>query len=142
MKTLTASFLMVFLAGISGCQTANTGPTLYEELGGMPAIETVTGNFIREIGYNEQIARHFAESDLDRFYEKMVEHLCDISGGPCEYSGESMLVVHEGMDITEAEFNATVDLLINAMNRSGVPHRLQNRLLARLAPMREEIIYR
>ena len=139
MKALSA---MLLVLGITGCQTANTGSTLYEELGGMPVIEKITGNFIREIGYNEQIAQHFAETDLDRFYQKMVEHLCDISNGPCEYSGDSMVESHEGMNITEAEFNATVDLLINAMNRSGVPHRLQNRLLARLAPLREDIIYR
>ena len=36
-------------------------------------------------------------------------------GGPCEYSGETMKVSHEGMGVTHADFNALVEHLIIAM---------------------------
>lgn len=126
---------------VNGCQTSPKASSLYDELGGQAGIETIVSNFIYEIGFNEQIAAHFEETNLDRFYEKMVEHLCHISGGPCEYTGDTMIDVHTNMNITEAEFNAVVDILIQAMNRSKIPHRIQNKLLARLAPLRKEIIY-
>ncbi len=134
--------LILYAIMISGCQSVSPVPTLYEQLGGQQTINSITGYFILEIGYNEPIAKRFADSNLERFYEKLAEQLCMVTDGPCQYSGESMQVSHDGMNITEAEFNTVVDLLISAMNRTGVPHRLQTRLLARLAPLREEIIYR
>jgi hemoglobin len=52
-----------------------------------------------------------------------------------------MVDIHTGMNINESDFNHLVDLLINAMEAEGIPHRIQNQLLARLAPLRENIIY-
>ncbi|WP_334313234.1 globin domain-containing protein [Psychrosphaera algicola] len=52
-----------------------------------------------------------------------------------------MQQVHEGMNITETDFNTTVDLLISAMTKADVPHRIQNQLLQRLAKLRHEILY-
>lgn len=108
----------------------------------MEGITEITDNFIYEIGFDENIVRHFQETNLDRFREKFIEQVCEVSGGPCTYSGDTMLDVHTKMNVTEAEFNRTVDLLVAAMNRSRVPHRVQNQLLARLAPTREDIIYK
>ena len=125
-----------------GCQTPNQTSNLYEEIGGKAKLEEIAGNFIREIGYHPKVSAHFEDTNLDRFYEKFIEHTCQLAGGPCRYSGDAMEEVHAGMQITEAEFNIIVDLLINAMDKSAVPHRLQNRLLARLAPLRGSIINR
>ena len=46
------------------------------------------------------------------------------------------------MDISEAQFNATVEDLIKAMNDAGTPTTAQNRLLALLAPMHGDITRR
>lgn len=45
-----------------------------------------------------------------------------------------------GIDISESEFDVFVDRCIDAMVEAGVPHPAHNRLLALLAPMREDII--
>ncbi len=139
LRTIVAASMLVLLWG---CQSLSSSRSLYDELGGMPVIEKITDNFIEEISFDQQIVKHFKESDIDRFREKLNEQLCNVSGGPCEYTGDSMVDVHTKMNITEAEFNRTVDLLISAMNKAGVAHRTQNKLLARLAPMRGDIIYR
>ena len=138
---IISSLLLGTLLVLAGCQSLNSSATLYDELGGMPVIEKITDNFITEISFDQQIAAHFRETKIDRFREKLIEQLCNVSGGPCEYSGDSMLDVHRKMQITEGEFNRMVDLLINAMNQAGVAHRTQNKLIARLAPMRPDIIY-
>ena len=139
LRTIFAAFILALLWG---CQSLSSSRSLYDELGGMPVIEKITDHFIEEISFDQQIVKHFKESDIDRFREKLIEQLCNVSGGPCEYTGDSMVDVHTKMNITESEFNRTVDLLINAMNKAGVAHRTQNKLLARLAPMRGDIIYR
>lgn len=132
----------LLLALGTGCQSVTPSQSLYDELGGMPVIERITDNFIEEIGFDPQILKHFQDTKIERFREKFIEQICFESGGPCDYSGDSMVDVHTKMQITEGEFNRTVDLLINAMNKAGVAHRTQNRLLAKLAPMRGDIIYR
>lgn len=141
LRFLKLCSLLVLLACLPACQTQPTNDALYHELGGMEGITRITDNFIYEIGFDKNIVRHFEETDLDRFREKFIEQVCELSGGPCRYSGDSMVDVHTNMNITEAEFNQTVDLLIAAMNRSGIAHPTQNKLLALLAPTRPDIIY-
>ncbi len=121
---------------------SSTSTTLYEELGGKTKINEIVINFVTEIEYNEEILPYFQGSDIERFIEKFSEQICAISGGPCRYSGEDMETVHSGMKITESHFNITVDLLINAMNEAGVAHTTQNKLLARLAPTRNNMLYK
>jgi hemoglobin len=46
------------------------------------------------------------------------------------------------MGVTEGDFNAIVENMMAAMDKAEVPLGPQNRLLARLATFRGEIIYR
>lgn len=122
------------------CQAFQTNNSLYNELGGQTGIENIADRFVRLIIKDPRTEKHFEESDLDRFYEKLVEQFCEVSDGPCTYSGDSMVEVHKGMKISEAEFNATVELLQEAMRDNKVTLSAQNRLLALLAPMRKEML--
>lgn len=115
--------------------------SLYEEIGGKTAIAQIVDNFIHEIEFNETMFGYFSESDIERFREKFNEHLCFLAAGPCAYTGDTMEQVHTGMNITERDFNLSVDLFIDAMSKAGVPHQVQNKLLAKMVPTRKEIIY-
>lgn len=123
------------------CLACASQPSVYQRLGGTPIITQIADNFIEQISYDETIFTYFAESDAQRFRDKFIEHLCVHTGGPCTYTGDDMVRVHQGMNITEADFNRVVQLLVNAMEKAGVPFPLQNEVLAVLAPMRSEIIY-
>lgn len=136
-KLLTGIFFLLFL---NGCASHNQ--TLYSELGGKQKVEEIVNNFVTEIEYDPVILPYFEGGDIDRFRAKLEEQICMVSGGGCSYTGDTMEQVHAGMNITETHFNHTVDLLINAMDKSGVPHPLQNRLLAELAKMRGQMLYR
>ncbi len=135
-------FLLLCLVcvGVSSC--ASTSDSLYTEIGGENKVAEIVDNFIYEIEYDPIILAYFEGSDIGRFRTKLIEQLCMVTGGPCSYSGDSMEQVHGGMNITETDFNRTVDLLISAMNRADVSHRHQNRILAQLAPMRSQMLYK
>ncbi len=131
--------LTILLLIISGC--AAKQESVYSQLGGQSKIDEIVDNFVSEIEFDETILRYFEGSNIDRFKEKLSEQICKRTGGPCEYTGDSMEAVHTGMNITEGDFNRTVDLLINAMDKADVPHRLQNQILKVLAPTRDEMLY-
>lgn len=137
LKTLIA-IMMLCLTACAGTEQT----TLYEKLGGEAGVDKIVNNLVQNIGRDEQIFHYFAEANVKRFRKHLAWHLCDISDGPCTYSGDSMQQIHDGMAITERDFNHLVDLLINAMYQADVPHPVQNQLLARLAPLRKDIIYR
>ena len=139
-KLQSCFVLCLFLVLISACATRQDN--LYEQLGGEAKVARIADYFIDEIQYDKRVLGFFLESDIDRFREKFIEHVCVHTDGPCTYTGDDMVKVHTGMNITEADFNRVVELLIKAMTRADVPHRLQNQVLARFAPMRGEMIYR
>lgn len=135
-------FLLLFvLATMLGCATTSS-KSLYQQLGGHQKVTDIVDNFIAEIEFDSMMFESFKDSNIDRFREKLVQHVCVLTGGPCEYTGDSMEQVHHGMNISEGYFNHSVDLFIGAMDKAEVPHSVQNKVLAVLVPMRRQIIYR
>ena len=84
---------------------------------------------------------YFLEPQESTFWAGLVQLFCDVTDGPCKYTGDNMVDIHTGMNVTEGDFNHLVDLLINSMDEQGIPHLTQNKLLARLTPLRGEVIY-
>ncbi|WP_404408229.1 group 1 truncated hemoglobin [Pseudidiomarina marina] len=115
--------------------------TLYDELGQEQGISQLMEAFILEIAEDDRVIHHFENVDIDRFHRMLSEHICELSGGPCRYSGESMVTVHTGMNISRAEFNAVVENLMTAMDQQQLAVSTQNRLLAILASFHKEVIY-
>lgn len=126
----------------SACVNQISSASVYKELGGYQKIEQIVDYFVIEIEKDSIIFEYFKKSDVERFRAKLTEHICFHTGGPCKYTGDPMERVHDGMNITETDFNRGVDLLINAMYQAGIPHKVQNKMLAIFVPMREQMIYR
>ncbi|MEE4204155.1 MAG: group 1 truncated hemoglobin [Halieaceae bacterium] len=135
-----SSYLVAITAIMLGCQSAPPSDSLYQDLGGLAGITRVADNFLYHLGRDDRVIDFFAESDIDRFHEKVIEHICELSGGPCEYTGDSMLETHRGMGINDTQFNAVVEDLILAMEDAGLGTTAQNRLLSVLAPLHQNIV--
>lgn len=127
---------------LTACSALGTKGSLYEQLGKQQGIVQLTDAFIEEIQYDKKILPYFIETDIARFREKFIEQICMISGGPCQYTGDSMAEVHGGMNINEHHFNALVDDLILAMESLQLKTGTKNQLIHLLIPMRKDIIYR
>jgi len=117
-------------------------PRLFHDLGGLPVIKRVVDDFVAIMLADERIRSTFAGTNLPRLHEKLVEQFCDLSGGGCGYTGDPMKEVHQGLKLTNAHFNALVEDLQLAMDKSGISSRTQNRLLALLAPMQRDTVTR
>jgi hemoglobin len=130
---------VLLAALLSGCQTAPHA-SLFNDLGGLSGITNIVDDFLVGLGSDPRIAHHFAAADPERLREKLIEQFCAESGGGCDYTGDSMRDSHAGMNISRADFNALVEVLIAAMEQQQVPVAAQNRLLQRLAPMHRDIV--
>jgi len=132
----------LFVAILGACQSVpEHDDSLYYALGDKAGITKIIDIFIYEIGQTEETLHHFENTDIDRFREMQIEHVCMLSGGPCAYTGDEMTPVHQGMNISESEVNAITNAMIRALNTAGVSIGTRNRLLAIIASMRAEVIY-
>ena len=117
-------------------------PSLYERLGGKPAITAVIDDFIGNVAGDTRINKRFANADIPRLKARLVDQVCEASGGPCKYTGASMRDAHTGMKITDAEFGALVEDLVKSLDKFKVPAREKNELLGALGGMKADIVGR
>ena len=139
-QSLSITLCLTPIIFMTGCLSPQPKDDLFQQLGGLPGIERFVDVFIGEIGKSKEIRPYFEDTNLDRFREKQIEHICLLSGGPCTYTGDSIVDSHRGMGVNEADFNALVDTAIRAMNKAGYSVATRNRLLARMAPLRSEVM--
>ncbi|MCQ4167624.1 group I truncated hemoglobin [Tahibacter harae] len=142
MKTLLPSLLAVLLTACAATpqKPAVDKNSLYQRLGGMPAIETVVDASIRHIHGDLRINIFFENTDIPDLRRLLVEQICAAAGGPCTYTGRSMEEAHSGMNLTDKDFDIFVEDLIAAMNEVQVPAPLQQELLALFGPMRPQVV--
>jgi hemoglobin len=114
--------------------------TLYESMGGETVLRTAVDHFADNVQTDNRINFTFAEADISKFKRLIFEQLCNLSGGPCKYTGRDMRTSHAKLKINNAEFNALAEDLYIALDQAGVPYRLQNKLMALLAPMQHQIV--
>lgn len=131
--------LPVLLLSLAACASAPRADD-YARFGGQPGLDALVEDLLARSLEDPRIQRHFVDVDLVNLHARLVEQFCAELGGPCTYRGRSMAESHAAMGITEGEFNALVEHLIDAMQAQGVPRAARNRLLARLAPMHADIV--
>ncbi|WP_439653507.1 group I truncated hemoglobin [Pseudomonas rhodesiae] len=132
---------VLLLALLSACaQQPPKDDSLYRDLGAMPGITRIVEGMLLNIARDERIVERFRRIDIQRLRNKLIEQFCVEAGGPCTYTGDSMAESHKGQNVSRSDFNALVEDLIKAMDSEGIPVPTQNRLLARLARMRGEVI--
>jgi len=116
--------------------------TLYERLGGQPAITAVVDDFVGNVARDRRINGFFAKANIPRLKSLLVQQICQASGGPCVYSGRDMKSAHRGMGVADRHFNALVQDLGRTLNKFRVPAREQKELVAALAPLKKDIVER
>lgn len=113
---------------------------LYQALGNKEGIRKIVDELLLIVQDDTRINESFLDADIERLAELLTEQFCDLSGGPCKYSGRDMQEAHADFKISVAHFNALAEDLQKAMDKQGVPSRTQNKLIAKLAPMQRTIV--
>ena len=114
--------------------------SLYDRLGGKPAITAVVDQFVANIAADNRINQRFAKTDIPKLKGHLVDQICSATGGPCKYAGRDMVTTHKGMKITDAEFNWTGAHLAAALDKFAVPAKEKNELLTAIGSMQPQIV--
>jgi len=97
--------------------------SLYDELGGAPAIEAAVDIFYRKVLSDDHISRFFEGVDMERQAAKQKGFLTMVTGGPNSYTGKDMRVGHAHLlklGLDDSHVDAVVGHLGDTLRELGV----------------------
>lgn len=118
------------------------GAAVYRAFHEKAGIDRIVAGLVARYHADPRIKDIFAAADNDRLQRVLAEEICYLTGGPCHYTGRDMKSAHQDMGVQTADFDALVEDLRLSMDAEGVPFWAQNKLLAKLAPMKRVIVTR
>lgn len=134
------NLMAVLLAAAMFAPATYAENTLYEQIGGEPVLRKTVEEFVLIMEDDDRINFAFGNTDITKFKQLLFEQLCNVTGGPCQYTGRSMEESHRELAIDNAMFNALAEDVYLAFDRAGVPYRLQNKVMAIFAPMQKDMV--
>lgn len=119
--------------------------SIYERLGAAAGIERLTEDIVEAHMRNPVIKARFApyRDDPERLAE-IKKHVAGFfaagTGGPAPYRGRSMPETHRGMNISEAEYIATLDDILGVLAVHGIDEETRGEVLAILYSLKGDIL--
>jgi hemoglobin len=120
--------------------------TLYQRLGGSSGIQALVTDIVALHMENPAIRARFRPYlETPEKIEITKKHLCAFleagSGGTAKYTGRTMRETHRGMNISEAEYMATIDDILAALRKNGIDEQTQKDVLAIAYSLKDEILH-
>ncbi len=135
---------MLLSLDLAACATmGDRPPSLYKRLGGREGIALVVDDFVANMVADSRVNKRFAGMPAPAVFKlksNLADQICDATGGPCSYLGRDMKATHKGMNVSEAEWSATVENLVKALDKNRVGAGEKSELLALLGPMKGDIV--
>jgi hemoglobin len=114
--------------------------SLFERLGGLPAITAVVDDFVATTGSDPRIKTLFMNIDVPRIKKMMIEDICERTGGPCKYAGKSMKESHKDMKLKPEDFEVFMEDLEKTLDKFKVPAREKSEVLADFRSRQAEVM--
>lgn len=122
--------------------TPFTGQRMWRAFHAQAGVDRIVDDLVRRIVVDPPIAGIFQGQDIVRLRRTLKEQFCYILGGDCTYTGRDMKAGHHELGVQTKDFNVLVEDLRLAMAQEHVSNFAQNRFLAKLAPMKRDIVER
>lgn len=134
--------------------------TLFDRLGGEPGVSNIVADFLPRALQDPRVnwprkgvktswfsrARREAvlwketPGSVAKLEKHFVQFLVLATGGPAQYDGKEMTPVHDGLHITNPEFDAAVGDLKASLDRLRIPNKEQKELLAIVESTRPQVV--
>jgi hemoglobin len=122
--------------------TAAAEASIYDAIGGEPALVAVVDDFYGRVLSDAQLAAFFAGANMPKLKGRQVEFFAAALGGPDLYQGASMRQVHAGRGISQADFDRVAVHLTASLADAGVPAEIITEIVAAIVPLADDIVSR
>jgi hemoglobin len=116
--------------------------SIFEAIGGEPALVGVVDDFYDRVLADPQLAGFFAGANMPKLKGRQVEFFAAALGGPDIYTGGSMRDVHAGRGISQADFDQVAYHLVQSLAAAGVPNETIGQIATAIVPLASDIVSR
>ncbi len=142
------SLIALFAFSAAFAQNTNKTPetketSLYQRLGGYDALAAVSDDFITRLATNKLLGRFvvgLSDDSKKKLRQHFVEFLCNATGGSCIYIGRDMKTAHKGLGISEEDWQESVKILVETLDKFKVPEKEKDEVLAAVSGLKKDII--
>jgi hemoglobin len=154
MKKLLLIVATLFVLAASGCtppedvevDAGESGEkTLYLRVGGYDVIAAILDNTGPRVMNDPELSKFFTSDDEEagkRGRQLAVNLLCELTGGPCFYTGSDMKTIHEGLGITDEHWQSFLGYLLETLEELNIDSQEKTDVLAVFAKLGEDIVDR
>ena len=126
-------------------QTPVPAKSLYERLGGQPAVQAVASGLVDKILADARVNKWFAHAasspeNTKLYKEKLTAFICQSTGGPCKYTGLDMETAHKGRGVTGEAFNAVAEDLSGLLDQLKVPAKEKGEVMTLIGSLKPSIV--
>lgn len=119
--------------------------SIYERLGGEPAVNAAVDLFYRKVLADGRIARFFDSVDMERQAAKQKAFLTMVFGGPAHYTGKDMREAHKGLvakGLNDSHVDAVLENLSSTLRQLGVGEKDVQEVLTLADSVRDDVLNR
>jgi hemoglobin len=120
-----------------------TGQSHYTRLGGYDAIAAATDDLLGRLTSDAQLGvywRGHSKDSMKRDRQLVVDFMCEAFGGPVIYRGRDMKTSHEGLHISESDWQIFVKHTQATLDAFGVQGQERDEFLAAADSLKGDIV--
>jgi hemoglobin len=127
---------------------ANAESSLYDRLGGLQGITVVVDDLIDRLVVNATLNQNPAinagrkNSPTPYLKFQVSQLVCEVTGGPCKYTGAAMKPAHAHLNISESEWNVMAGEFKKSLDKYKVPTPEQTALFEIVGKTKADIVIR
>ncbi len=114
--------------------------SLYERLGGEKGVRKIGDDILDKNRSNPSIGHYFHHVDMDTLKQLVFEFFSMGLGGPHKYTGRDMVSSHQGLDISEADFDIANEDVVTALEENGIGGPEIDEIISILNSMKQDVI--
>lgn len=117
--------------------------TLYSRLGGYDALAMFAANVVGQAQMDDLLGRFWKNRSEDRNardLQLLTDYLVKETGGQMYYTGRDMALAHQGMGITEADWNRFIEIVVSVAGQMGVGSDEGSEVMAFLDSLKADIV--
>jgi hemoglobin len=147
-RTILAAAVVVIMFGMPASAQQGGAPKLYDRLGGMRGIAMVVDDFINRLVANKTLNKNPAinagrkSSPAPYLKFQVATMMCEVTGGPCKYTGMAMKESHAHLNITENEWKIMAGEFKKSLVKFKVPAAEQKELFDIVGTTKSDIVLR